>query len=57
MLDTGWKFRQTKMEAIKIGTNITTGRRLLRGISHRWTDGQLDRAWTRNVSPLGIDLC
>src|SRR5215470_3553502 len=22
--------------------------------SHRWTDGGLDSAWTRNVSPLGI---
>jgi hypothetical protein len=21
------------------------------------TDGQLDRPWTRNVSPLGLDLC
>jgi hypothetical protein len=29
----------------------------LRCISHRWIGGQLDRAWTRNVAPIGLDLC
>lgn len=34
-----------------------SGRCRLRCISHRWPDGQLDRPWACNVSPLGLDVC